>query len=558
MILGVCLGNAAELIPAKTVVLTFDGASKSHRTFVAPLLKELGFGATFFVTRRWMDATNHTMTWEEVAELHQMGFEIGNQSWSHEDFSTPRGASRLAGQTSLVDRQLLLTQAKVPRPTSFAYSANAFGPEAVERLNELGYRLGRRGKMPESRPNSPGIGPAFNPLQHHPLLIPATAEAAPFWNLEYLKRVLDLAIPGKAVVLQFHGVPEAQRPDLSTAPDQFRDYLQFLKQHGFRVIALRDLDRYIDRDRLPKDPTLSLRYPEGSADSLPLPFEIESSRAQAPFWLRNMIVHHRYRWEEAAQVLGWSVEKTKASAARLEIPAGTGSRVTTGLVQVLPYPGGRHPRTGFLDGAIDPQRGTKLSLFPPWENSGYMVLDLPEAIFSNLGLTYLAHTHIPTIWDHQHRVIPNVDWQVLEGGELRSEWKLPNGITFGAQAIPTRDGADFTLWLENGTPARLTALRTQICLMLKGAPGFEEQTAERKEFAAPLAVVKSAQANRYALLAFERCGRAWGNPPCPCIHSDPVLPEALPGQRVSVRGRLRFYEGDQLAEAKARILDGLP
>jgi peptidoglycan/xylan/chitin deacetylase (PgdA/CDA1 family) len=39
---------------AKVVVLTFDDAVKSHRTFVAPLLKELGFGATFFVTHRWM------------------------------------------------------------------------------------------------------------------------------------------------------------------------------------------------------------------------------------------------------------------------------------------------------------------------------------------------------------------------------------------------------------------------------------------------------------------------------------------------------------------------
>ena len=34
----------------RMVVLTFDDAVKSHRTFVAPYLKELGFGATFFVS----------------------------------------------------------------------------------------------------------------------------------------------------------------------------------------------------------------------------------------------------------------------------------------------------------------------------------------------------------------------------------------------------------------------------------------------------------------------------------------------------------------------------
>jgi peptidoglycan/xylan/chitin deacetylase (PgdA/CDA1 family) len=36
------------------VVLTLDDAPKSHRTFVAPLLKELGFGATFFITHGFM------------------------------------------------------------------------------------------------------------------------------------------------------------------------------------------------------------------------------------------------------------------------------------------------------------------------------------------------------------------------------------------------------------------------------------------------------------------------------------------------------------------------
>src|ERR1035441_8521421 len=65
-------------IPDKTVVLTLDDAVKSHRTFVAPLLKEMGFRATFFVCHRWMGEQANFMTWQEIAELHQLGFEIGN------------------------------------------------------------------------------------------------------------------------------------------------------------------------------------------------------------------------------------------------------------------------------------------------------------------------------------------------------------------------------------------------------------------------------------------------------------------------------------------------
>ncbi|MEP7362048.1 MAG: polysaccharide deacetylase family protein [Acidobacteriota bacterium] len=47
----------AEKVPNKTVVLTMDDSVKSHRTFAAPLLKELGHGATFFISHGFMTDT---------------------------------------------------------------------------------------------------------------------------------------------------------------------------------------------------------------------------------------------------------------------------------------------------------------------------------------------------------------------------------------------------------------------------------------------------------------------------------------------------------------------
>jgi peptidoglycan-N-acetylglucosamine deacetylase len=131
----------------RVVVLTFDDAVKSHRTFVAPLLKELGFGATFFVTHRWRADRSNFMTWEEIAEIHRLGFEIGNHSWTHGNFSLPKEAARLPAELALVESEL--QKVKVPKPTSFAYSGNSFGPEAVEKLKILGYTLARRGMQPE-------------------------------------------------------------------------------------------------------------------------------------------------------------------------------------------------------------------------------------------------------------------------------------------------------------------------------------------------------------------------------------------------------------------------
>src|SRR6202008_264781 len=85
---------------------------------------------------------------------------------------------------------------------------------------------------------------------------------------------------------------------------------------------------------------------------------------------------------------------------KFDISATTRPKRPGGLL-VLPYPGGRHPRIGFLAGAVRPQRETKVSVFAPWDETSYVVADVPEAIWSNLGLTYLAHTHVDTVWTKQ-------------------------------------------------------------------------------------------------------------------------------------------------------------
>lgn len=102
------------------------------------------------------------------------------------------------------------------------------------------------------------------------------------------------------------------------------------------------------------------------------------------------------------------------------------------------------------------------------------------------------------------------------------------------------------LWVRNDTSEKLGGLRTQICVMLKGAPEFNSQTNDNKIFRSPVCAVKSAKGDRWILAAWGRCGHAWGNPPVPCMHADPVLADCLPGQTVSVRGRLWFFEGSDI------------
>ncbi len=92
MIGGCSQQNSVELlpIPDRLVVMTIDDGNKSDITYVAPLLKQYGFGATFYITeagtRGWgfgrgksgvaaVQAENF-VSWEDVRRLHDEGFEM--------------------------------------------------------------------------------------------------------------------------------------------------------------------------------------------------------------------------------------------------------------------------------------------------------------------------------------------------------------------------------------------------------------------------------------------------------------------------------------------------
>ena len=94
-------------------------------------------------------------------------------------------------------------------------------------------------------------------------------------------------------------------------------------------------------------------------------------------------------------------------------------------------------------------RGTKASVFLPWDPTSYVVVDLPEAIFCNLGLLFLAHTDIPTIWDEQNIVLENLDWERGANGVLSFSRSLPSGIVFGASIESGEQYVQMELWIRN-------------------------------------------------------------------------------------------------------------
>lgn len=277
-----------------------------------------------------------------------------------------------------------------------------------------------------------------------------------------------------------------------------------------------------------------------------------ASESDLKFWLQNMVWHHQFTHDEIHQVTGLSNEAIDAALKKFKI--GAASKPKRGADEpllVLPYPGGRHPRIGFLDGAIRPQRETKFSVFTPWDDSSYAVIDVPEAIWSNLGLTYLAHTHVDTVWTKQKIDLPKMEWKRLPGGVLEFQRKLPNGIVFGSRVKPGKDAVRMEMWLKNGTDKPLSDLRVQNCVMLKGAKGFNAQTGDNKRVENPYVLCQSDK--RWIITAWDPCHRPWINPPVPCLHSDPKFPDCPPGETRRINGWFSFYEGEDIAAELKRI-----
>ena len=239
-------------VPERLVVLTFDDSVKSHATVAAPILGRYGFGATFFITEGFNFHTNKTdyMTWDEIAELHRRGFEIGNHTRDHMGVTTDN-VGKLEDQLRAIDEAC--REHGIPKPTSFAWPGNALAPKALSVLRRHGIRLARRGGAPEY-PYEEGRGCAYEPGRDHPLLIPSAGDARPDWTLEDFARAVRQATDGRIAVVQFHGVPEGEHPWVHTPRERFEEYMAYLHENDYRVIALRDLEQWVDADALPAGP----------------------------------------------------------------------------------------------------------------------------------------------------------------------------------------------------------------------------------------------------------------------------------------------------------------
>ena len=227
---GLFLGETVLADPSSgpTVVLTFDDATASQRTYVAPLLQRFGFGATFFVCEfPGFENKEHYMTWEQIRELSDMGFEIGNHTRTHASMSRLE-PDRIEAEIRYIEEQGAAYGS--PRPFTFAYPGYDYSSEGIAILRERGYRYARHG----------GDKPCTEASD--PMLLPSYAlHDKDNRTLDYLKQIMKEIGVQDTIILCFHGVPDLAHDWVTTSPRAFKAMMKYLKKRGCRVIALRDL-----------------------------------------------------------------------------------------------------------------------------------------------------------------------------------------------------------------------------------------------------------------------------------------------------------------------------
>jgi peptidoglycan-N-acetylglucosamine deacetylase len=219
-------------IPDKLVVLTFDDATASQYTIVAPMLKQFGFGATFFVCEfppNSRDSSKY-MNWRQIKELDKMGFEVANHTRTHPPVSK-LSRDKCIEEINYIEEKC--DSLNIDKPSTFAYPGYHLSLPVIDILKEKGYKFARAGG---SR--------TYDPLKDHPLLVPSWASNAD--NKTQIMEAFNEARDGKIVVLTIHGVPDTEHSWVNTPPELFREYLQYLSDQHFKVISLRDLNSYIN------------------------------------------------------------------------------------------------------------------------------------------------------------------------------------------------------------------------------------------------------------------------------------------------------------------------
>jgi peptidoglycan/xylan/chitin deacetylase (PgdA/CDA1 family) len=133
---GLSVSEALEYPSANSVAITFDDGSETDLISAAPILKESGFRATFYVTAGFVGKQGY-LSPAQLRELRQSGFEIGCHSMTHAYLDDLDAAGL---RVEIVDAAKKLEQMIGEKVLHFSCPGGRFDERSLNLAREAGYR----------------------------------------------------------------------------------------------------------------------------------------------------------------------------------------------------------------------------------------------------------------------------------------------------------------------------------------------------------------------------------------------------------------------------------
>lgn len=133
---GCSVTQALPGASSPSVVITFDDGAETDLITAAPILKDAGFGATFYITTGFLGKPGY-MTHSQVRKLADLGFDIGCHSATH-PYLSDLPEERL--RSEILDPKLQLEQIIGRAVESFSCPGGRWNARVVEITRESGYR----------------------------------------------------------------------------------------------------------------------------------------------------------------------------------------------------------------------------------------------------------------------------------------------------------------------------------------------------------------------------------------------------------------------------------
>jgi peptidoglycan/xylan/chitin deacetylase (PgdA/CDA1 family) len=134
-------------IPSKSAMITIDDGYASGMEVGLPILKKYGYPATYFVYTNYINSGGKSLTWAQLGQLRDEGFEIGSHTVSHADLRSKPKTSKLPGtyedwlKNEVEGSKRLLEEQLGIRVSSIAYPGGFSSPKVHEFTKSAGYDL---------------------------------------------------------------------------------------------------------------------------------------------------------------------------------------------------------------------------------------------------------------------------------------------------------------------------------------------------------------------------------------------------------------------------------